>query len=488
MNSYRITLSKNDVAYIPLEFWNDLKSGLIFARITALTDLSIDRAAYVTSCKPISTVRLGLVITHFNRQKYVTAAINRIKNSILSDPNFGNIELFVIDNSSNLDLSLSTNKVFIIKNKNVGGSGGFTRGLLELERNGFTHCCFMDDDASCDVESIRRTLRFFEYANKSLRMGLGGTLLFDDEPNLTIETGGKYYRGRWSPVNHRFDVSSDHEVAIVDKFANLGNYGAWCYFAFAIKDVKHYAYPFFVRGDDVFFSLQNNFKITTVNGICTWVENFGIKESPITRYLGLRATLVISLLQGNMTVSRFLKEFYRWHHTALVSYSYASASAIEYAIVDILRGPSVFSEDIDGSKFRAKIKPLQLKEALNVEPTSIKFKRSKPLNGLAMKILRKVTFNGLMIPSTLFNGICFQNKDFGARAAEVFLSKRIYFYNRNTDLGYIGTYSKSAVIKHIARRIYLIFKVLVKYKKVAAQYRDSADRLTSKQFWESQFK
>ena len=36
-------------------------------------------------------------------------------------------------------------------------------------------------------------------------------------------------------------------------------YGGWWYFAFPVDQVKHQPFPFFVRGDDVSFSLVHDF-------------------------------------------------------------------------------------------------------------------------------------------------------------------------------------------------------------------------------------
>ena len=72
------------------------------------------------------------------------------------------VSLNVVDNSQNLP---EIDGVNIIPNENLGGSGGFTRGLMHLKENGsYTHCLFMDDDASCEVEGIKRTISFLEHA------------------------------------------------------------------------------------------------------------------------------------------------------------------------------------------------------------------------------------------------------------------------------------------------------------------------------------
>lgn len=260
-------------------FGKNLNEGLVYIRMFALTDATIDKIAYATPQLPNTEVKLGIVITHFNRQPYVCRAAKRIEQELLSDKNYSNIRLIIVDNSKNLNLEEKSENIQVIKNNNVGGSGGFTRGLLELKDNNFTHCCFMDDDASCDIEALRRTYAFFSYAKTDIKWGLSGTLLLDQQPELIHEAGATFYRSRVIPIGHHLNATNLNDVNWITHNGGQGNYGAWCYFAFAISDITHYSYPFFVRGDDMFFSIQNNLKITSINGVCTWIDDFLLKES-----------------------------------------------------------------------------------------------------------------------------------------------------------------------------------------------------------------
>ncbi len=77
-------------------------------------------------------------------------------------------------------------------------------------------------------------------------------------------------------------------------------YGGWWFFAFPIKQVTRYPFPFFVRGDDINFSLANDFHITTLNGVVSFAEDFSDKESPMTLYLDLRNHMVQHLTLEKM--------------------------------------------------------------------------------------------------------------------------------------------------------------------------------------------
>ena len=146
--------------------------------IEALEETQVVDFYYWTNTPPTNKVKLGIVITHFNRQKYVLPAIARLKEQLLDLPEFKDrVSLFVVDNSQNLP---PIENVTIIPNENLGGAGGFSRGLLTLkESKDYTHCLFMDDDASCEVDGIKRTLALLTYA-KDKELAVGGAMLREE--------------------------------------------------------------------------------------------------------------------------------------------------------------------------------------------------------------------------------------------------------------------------------------------------------------------
>lgn len=126
---------------IPLELWEDVEDGMLAFYISAFSYSEIYDFSYKTTTKESHIVNLGIVITHFNRQKYVLPALQRLKNELLSDDNFNDkVSLYVVDNSQNLP---SVEDVTIIPNENLGGSGGFSRGLIELKEKGAILIAFL---------------------------------------------------------------------------------------------------------------------------------------------------------------------------------------------------------------------------------------------------------------------------------------------------------------------------------------------------------
>lgn len=488
LTNCRLSLESKE-QYVSVTNWSSLANGYVFLRVSAYTDCQIDEMCFCTEEQGDPKIKLGIVITHFNRQVITKRSIARIEKGLFCNNQNVNIKLVVVDNSNNLDYNVSNENTLIIPSKNYGGAGGFTRGLLYLKDNSFTHCCFMDDDASCEIESIRRTYIIYSFLLREgkSKIAISGTLIREDTPNIVHEAGAKFSRGRWLPTIPGLNLSISESLHSLETNSYKSNYGAWCYFAFDIGSIVNLAYPFFVRGDDTYFSISNNLNIKNVNGICTWIDDFGLKESPMTRYLGFRSTLIIPMLQGTLSLSRCVKLFFRWHRQCLISYNYASARAIEHAVEDIIHGSESLANDLDGTIFRSKISPLQEAEKLTIPPEEVSFTYPKKERSIICEIIRLISFNGLFIPSVLFRRTVLQQKGIVGDKRAIFMHKGVYYFNPFSRRGYVAKYDKLECVIRIVNRTRLIFKVIARYNKFSRDFYDSREKLTSEKNWRNIF-
>ena len=68
--------------------------------------------------------------------------------------------MYVIDNGRTLDApALSSERITVTPNDNVGGAGGFTRAMITAmeQEPKATNIILMDDDVAVSPESIKRT-------------------------------------------------------------------------------------------------------------------------------------------------------------------------------------------------------------------------------------------------------------------------------------------------------------------------------------------
>ena len=141
-------------------------------------------------------VELAIATTTFKKESYVLANIDRIRNEILraSDEMSHHVHLHVIDNGKTLDPdALDCPGISIHPNPNVGGAGGFARGMIEAMRQDppATHVLLMDDDIAISPESIRRTYNLLRMLNEEYREAfVSGAMLNLEDVDLLWEDLG----------------------------------------------------------------------------------------------------------------------------------------------------------------------------------------------------------------------------------------------------------------------------------------------------------
>lgn len=319
---------------VPIKCWDDFEDGMIYFNIEAINICEIFDFSYCTDSKPIQNVKLAIVITHFNRQEYLTSALNRIKKELLSDEKYLDMTVIVSDNSQNLEFE-SNDKIQIYKNDNYGGSGGFSFGLLKANDQGFTHCLFMDDDASTEVESIKRVYDFLKYS-KNKNTAVVGAMFYDDEKNMQYEAGA-ILKNNLSPINTNLDMVDLRNLLINEKEDYSIDYGGWWFFAFPIIENIKMPFPFFVRGDDICFGLMNDFKLISLNGICSWQQDFLKKNSLFIYYQYFRSMLILYYTSlWKIRLFGLIKFISLSLINAGASYRYDLMSAILFAIKDVV--------------------------------------------------------------------------------------------------------------------------------------------------------
>ena len=227
-------------------------------------------------------------------------AIKRIKTGLLDMPEWADkIDFIVVDNSKNITEEEAMG-VTIIPNENTGGSGGFTRGFLYYKNDtNATHVLFMDDDASLEIESIKRAYRILQFAEAD-NTAVGAALFYEDRPDMLIERGAKMDpKLTWEAKFRDTSATSVADVLLQEIDEEKNEYFGWWFNAFPIKYTDHLTLPYFVRGDDVSFGNLNNFHMVMGNGIAAIAENFDYKVAAMTEYLDMRNKFLVNSLFVN---------------------------------------------------------------------------------------------------------------------------------------------------------------------------------------------
>lgn len=466
---------------------DSLEADLLAPRVTGLrADSRLLDLRYVAREPALRDVRLGMVITHFNRQKAAGAAVDRLATQLLDDPRYRqSARLLVVDNSCNLPVAPHEG-VAVLPNRNLGGSGGFARGLLAFDTGGWaTHCLFMDDDASCEVESIRRTVALLAHAVDE-RAAVAGAMLLENQPHRQHESGARF-DGAWRPNRKGLDMRKVSHLVRNEEPAHA-DYGAWWFFAFPIAAVRHYPFPFFVRGDDICFGLQNRFEILTLNGIASWQDEFGDKNSPTTSYLDARYHLLHALIRdGRQRPGDALKPLRDMVESRCRLHLYESVEACLEGLADVMQGPSFWPRHIDMKDKRARLQALTCVERpapVDLQAWSKLALQPKTNARLLTRLVRWLTVDGLLFPAALMRSRpLVHSRERVPDADEVFRYRHILHYSPRSGQGFVASFSFSRRLALAMRYLQLSVRFRLRHAALRRDYLQALPQLTSREFW-----
>lgn len=392
-----------------------IPDGLLLVTFEALSDGILKDARFTApthaptqDAETDPSLRLAISITTFRREDDVARTAERVS-KFLEGPGAdilaaagAEAHLFIVDNGQSAQIDPHP-LISLISNANLGGAGGFARGLAAAEDGGFTHCLFMDDDASFEMENLVRTVAFLALA-RNPRTAVAGSMIVNSRKWAMWENGAVFNRSckpRYMGTDLR-DLQHTTAMEIDSARPKPPHfYGGWWYFAFPIGHVKHYPFPFFVRGDDISFSLANDFEIATINGVVSFQDDFAAKESALTLYLDLRNHLHHHMTHANMQIGvlRTLRIFWRFYLRSIVRLHYETAEAQIIAMEDIMKGPAFFDANADMMEKRPQITGLIKTEKWQpADPaTSVPAESYHPPGRLRSQLM-KLTLNGHLLP------------------------------------------------------------------------------------------
>ena len=462
-------------------------AGLLYFELRALRSGRLTGGGWETADPARRAVDLMLSVTTFRREAEVARTVQRFESYIADSPLRDGIRMTVVDNGQSLELAPSPH-VTVIANENLGGAGGFSRGLLAARDSGATHCLFMDDDASTHMESLERTWQFLAYATDPATAVAGA--MINASHRWAIWENGALFDQRCQPLHMGTDLR-DAGQSFAMEFATTGRapdkfYGGWWYFAFPVERVTHQPFPFFVRGDDVSFSLVHDFDIVTLNGVVSFQDSFTDKESPLTWYLDLRSHLAHHLSLPAMQIGRlralkiavwfFLRNLPRMHYETL--------EAISIALEDVQKGPAFFDENADMATRRADMKALTRAEAWGpawqAGPDRIRF---NPENRL-WRLLMKMTLNGHLLPFFRHYGnrVTIEAQD-RSSLRRTWGAAEITYLSADGQRSYTVRHSKRALLARGLRFGRAAIGFLRDYDRLQVDWRAGYMRLTAEPYW-----
>lgn len=488
-----ITLTPDQPLHVDLTPDDGFKSrGLLVFELRALSNSYLTDAAWVTDQPPLRRPELMLSVTTFRREDAVRRTAERFAAFAASSAIGDNLHMTVVDNGQSAEIAPSP-YVTLIGNENLGGSGGFARGLLEAQRRGASHCLFMDDDASVHMGAVERSWTFLAYATDP-RIAVAGAVA-NAQHRWKLWENGALFHGVCLPQHMGTDLRDITETSEMefDSTATQPHnfYGGWWYFAFPVDQVRHMPFPFFVRGDDVSFSLVHDFVITTLPGVISYQdEDFSVKESPLTVYLDLRSHLAHHLSLPSMEVGRkgINRIIARFWLRSLLDCHYETLEAVALALEDVARGPEFFEQNADMATRRAEIGALTQTERWKADDDHLRLppRNRLPSGNLVIRGLMKATLNGHLFPffARFGDRRTLPATLRGARR-KIWGAAQLTYLSMDGQRSYTVTHDKAHAARVSARIFRAARQIRRRYPELREDWQQGYARLTERAYWQS---
>ena len=489
---YRIkSLNFKDI-YVDL---SSNKSNIVGVQIDAIQESEIIDPCYECTCRRKNDYNnLAIVITAYNEPKALVNALNLASELNVNVPELP-YHIFLIDNSSSIDIKKSNNNITIIHNANLGGTGGFIRGWLESKKNGYSLCMFMDDDAFTSPFSIEKAFKFLDFA-KNRNLSISGAMLDKNDMLMQLENGA-YFNAGCHPINCNLNVSDPRTFVInnvLEPEMKRKIYGSWWFFMFRNSEYITPPYPFFVRGDDIDFSYKNKFDIELLNGCCAWQESFVRKENVTSVFLFIRSHLIhhitleingdpldsINKIIDNHVI-RYLKQFrYDLAEAVFLSLDFVLKGSKEWE-KKILLGPILSSVKTRANSMSTE----RLLSENKISKTYDFYKRLRlwPIT----RIVKKYTMNSLLVPSFLkSHKIWVIQRQNYVEPSFLFMKDR-YALKDNEGVLHLFKYSYGKTIRAIILLTVYKIKIKLKFNFIKNDYNNSYIMWSDESKWYNVF-
>lgn len=468
--------------------------GVLWFGLTATGGSArVVQAAWQTRQPPVRVPDLTLSITTFRREAAVARSVARFRDFAATSDLAPHLHLVVVDNGQSADVT-SDDHVTVFPNANLGGAGGFARGLIEARRRGSSHCLFMDDDAAVHMDSIDRTWRFLAWAQDP-SVAVAGALSIAAH-KWAIWENGALFESNCKPLHMGTDLRSADQTAALD-FASTGApahnfYGGWWYFAFPVAHATHMPFPFFVRGDDISFGLAHEFNTVTLPGVMSFQdEDFADKESLQTLYLDLRGHLAHHLALPHMEIGRLrtLRIAWWFYARSAVQLHYDTLAALDLSFADALAGPDFFAAHADMSVRRADLAALRRDEAWKPIPDgAMPPKERRWINPdiWPMRWLIQLTLNGHLVPGFhLFGNRMVLTPGQRGQLHPCWGAAEITYWDSEAGRYFTVRHSKARFFGAVLGLLRNSVRFLRGYKALLADWRRGYGRLTTQSWWQA---
>ncbi|GMA28005.1 glycosyltransferase [Arenivirga flava] len=335
-----------------------------FEIIAGPQDVELVSGDWVTDSEPVNPGLLDIGITTLNKADYCVRTLRTLADDAALLEQIGRIMIVdqgtkkLVDEPGYDEVAARLgDKLQVIEQANLGGSGGFARSMFEhLEHPDAEYLILLDDDVTVETQGILRALTFARYAQKPT---IVGGHMFDLNDRTVLNAYAEVVhldRFIWgqstkNQVRHDFRRANLKQTPWMHARMDADYNGWWmCLIPKAVIRKIGLSLPLFIKWDDSEYGLrakEHGFPTVSLPGAALWHISWLDKDDSIDwqAYFHARNRLVAALLHAPQGRGVLL-DFTKLHLKQLLQMQYSAASLRIRAMQDVLRGPEHLHAEI----------------------------------------------------------------------------------------------------------------------------------------------
>ena len=361
-----------------MEFELDLgpfiDGGWYWFDVTTEDATTIRRAGWYAPQAPVEQPRLGIGICTYNRPVDAVAALT----ALVEDETVRDVlHLVTVADQGNNHVKHAHHypavadalgdRLRIIEQPNLGGSGGFARTMHESFTNSdVTHHVLLDDDIQLEPDSILRARAFAAYAQKPMLVG-GQMLALQDRSVLhtmgeIVDRSNFFWRNApHTEYFHDFGERPLRKSPDLHRRIDVDYNGWWmCLIPRAVFESIGMPLPVFIKWDDAEYGLRAfaaGFPTVSLPGTAIWHLSWGDKDdaSDWQAYFHIRNRLIAAALHSpHKHGGKLFPEMIKHDLRFLINLQYSTVELHQMAYRDFLAGPDQLFAGMAESVGRAR--------------------------------------------------------------------------------------------------------------------------------------
>jgi galactofuranosylgalactofuranosylrhamnosyl-N-acetylglucosaminyl-diphospho-decaprenol beta-1,5/1,6-galactofuranosyltransferase len=339
-------------------YWFDLVAGREELHLVEADWRVVDQG------RPRGSTTIG--ITTFNRPGYCTALLAQLGASAELQDVVD--EVLVIDQGTDrvddaagfAEASASLDgRLRVLRQPNLGGSGGFTRAMLEtLDGHRSSYVLLLDDDVVCEPEGIARAVVFADLARRPTIVGGHMFSMYQRSVLHAFAEVVLPWQFRWAaaqPTRHDHDLSTANlrSTPWLHRRVDVDYNGWWmCLIPAAVLREVGLSLPLFIKWDDAEYGLRAGragYPTVSLPGAAVWHVPWTDKDDSVDwqAYFHARNRFVAALLHSPFTFGgRMVRESLAIQVKHLLAMQYSAAVLRLRALEDVLAGPDGFHANL----------------------------------------------------------------------------------------------------------------------------------------------